>query len=252
MVRFFFILVLLTLVPTAVVAQERAEKFEYQVTWANSDVATLKMQRGCKRNGYVPASLTASALGVAEQIHSFQIRLDSFSNGSGYPLEGRTHVVEEGIERRFKTRFREDGLAKVTKKFRKKESVLKVRFRRPTHDLLSWAFALREEKLERGESFTYHVWDGWKLVRLQASVKKRERVWTPDGTHAALRIELTRTRLHHRGKKAYREKEEPEKIGTIWITPDASRVPVAMDFDAPVGVAKIRLTRTKKARCSLD
>lgn len=250
MPRHLLMLVFLsTLWASTAVAQERAEKFEYQVTWANSEVATLKLQRGCQRKGYVPAAMTAGSLGVAEQIHSFQIRLDSFTNGSGHPLEGRTFIVEEGLKRQFKTRFEEDGSAKVTKKFRKKTSVRRVRFERPTHDLLSWAFELRDEKLQPGNTFNYYVWDGWKLVRLRATVKKAERIWTPEGTRDAWRVKLERTRLHHGGEKAYQPKADTERIGVIWYSRDEERIPVAMDFDAPVGVAKIRLRREKSSRC---
>lgn len=231
------------------VAAQTAEKFTYTVTWGYSDVATMKLQTGCPTKGYVPTALTAKSTGFAEQLHEFEVRLDSFANTDGETLEGRTFVNEEGVSRYFRTRFATDGPSKVVKKYKTKQSTLALTFRGSTHDLLSWSYALRNESLKTGASFSYYVWDGWKLATVRADVKKTERLWTPSGTYPAYRIELTRTRLHHAGDKAYQPKKAPNLLGTIWLA-KKGHLPVGMDFDAPVGVAKIRLSQVHRSPCS--
>ena len=231
-------------------AQTKAEKFEYAVTWGYSDVARMTIKRGCPKGGYTPHMLSARSTGVAEQLHEFQVRLDSFADPDGRSLEGRTFVKEDGIPRFFRTRFAEDGSARVQKRFKKRENVLDLTFRGQTHDLLSWSFALRSRELKPGTTITYHIWDGWKLARLEARVKKTERLWTPSDTYQAYRIDLVRTRLHHRGEKAYEPKADTRKLGVLWLADDDLHTPVGMDFDAPVGVAKIRLQRMRRVDCS--
>jgi hypothetical protein len=230
-------------------AEEHAERYDYEVSWGYSDVARVTLQRGCERDGYRPAKLSAKSLGVAEQLHSFTITLDSFLDPAGRTLEGRTYIREEGVARRYRTRFAEDGKAQTHKKFKKKQSVLKLSLRPGTFDLLSWAFSLREENLSFGSTYSYFVWDGWKLTRVRASVAKKERIWTPKGTYDAHRITLHRERLFHTGSNAYQVKKPGKKIGTMWLRDDTSRAPVAMDFSAPVGLAKLRLSREKTSAC---
>mgnify|MGYP006188549727 CR=1 FL=1 len=231
-------------------AQPRSEKLEFDVTWGYSDVAKMTLVRGCPRNGYTPAALTARSRGAAEQLHAFEVRLDSFV-ASQLPLEGRTYIFEDGRPRSFRTRFgQKTGDTKVTKKFRKQETTLKLELEHPTHDLLSWIFVLRNRKLSNGASYDYYVWDGWKLARITATVGKPERVWTPAGTHDAYRIQIARRRLHHAGAKKYAPLRDTEHLATLWLSTSSAHIPVALDFDAPVGTAKVRLTRSSIATCS--
>ena len=231
-------------------AQARAEMFDYQVTWGHASVGKLTVQRGCPRDGYVPAALRAHSLGTVEQLHAFELRLDSFLGADGRPLEGWTRIEEKRKPRSFKTRFSQDsGAARVTKEFEKRETRLELAFRGTTHDLLSWWYTLRNEKLKENRVFEYHVWDGWKLVRMTASVGPLERVWTPVGTWDAHRVKLVRTRLHHAGSDAYTAKRTVETIGVLWLASGDGNIPVALDLEAPVGVAKVRLTRKGSRDC---
>lgn len=230
-------------------AQGAAERFDYEVHWGYSDVARVTLQRGCERDGYVPTSLSAKSLGVADQIHAMQIKLDSFVSPAGRSLEGRTFIEEEGVPRKYRTRFADGGGAFAQKTYRKKESTLRLSLRPGTHDLLSWFFALRSKSLTEGAAHAFYVWDGWKLTRVTARVGELERVWTPHGTYDARRVVLTRVRLHHATSQAYTPKSDVEDVGTVWLANDTQHTPVAMDFSARVGVAKLRLARTTSKSC---
>lgn len=230
-------------------AQVLGEQYEYEVQWGYADVARVKLQRGCPRKGYVPAKLSAKTLGVANQIHAFEIVLDSFMSANGQTFEGRTFIEEEGVPRRYKTRFNSKGTAFTQKQYKKQHSSQRLSLKPGTHDLLSWFFALRSLELKPKTTKAFYVWDGWKLTKLWGTVGKRERVWTPSGTFEAHPVELRRVRLHHATDKAFTPSADPEKIGTIWLLGDSRRTPVAMDFKAPVGLAKLRLVRQKDRTC---
>lgn len=239
------------LASTTAWAQARVEKLQYDITWGYNDVASMSLQLGCPRSSYVPAALTARSLGAAEQIHPFRVRFDSFLGSSGAPFEGRTYIFEDGTARSFQTRFlQRDGKARVQKKLGESTSTLRLSLARsPTHDMLSWLEALRKSELRAGRQHSFYIWDGWKLFELRATVEKAERVWTPLGTYEAWRIAIARTRLHHSSDEAYQPKQAPRVLGSLWLSTSAGHLPVAMDFVAPVGKAKIRLTRASVAAC---
>ena len=228
-------------------AQDKAERFDYDVEWGYADVARVSIQRGCTKDGYRPSFLTAKSLGLAEQVHAFDIRLDSFATPDGRTLEGRTFIEEEGLSRRYRTRFASTGAAVTQKEVRDKTSQLKLKLRPGTYDLLSWFNSLRTLPISEGTAHRFYVWDGWKLSELTAAIGKLERVWTPAGTYDAYRIVVTRVRLHHAAKQ-YQPKSEREDLGTLWLT--AAAMPVAMDFKAPVGLAKVRLSRSVQRPCA--
>ena len=225
------------------------ERFDYDVEWGYTDVATVSVRRGCPRNGYVPSRLRATSRGVISQIHAFEVVLDSFSNLSGRTLEGRTFVKEEGVPRKYRTRFSDDGRAVAHKVLSAGESTTMLRLRPPTYDLLSWFFALREADLDGGRVHELDIWDGWKLTRLRGVVGAVERVWTPTGTFEAHKVVLSRVRLRHGGPKAYEAVAAREKIGAVWFSADAARTPVALELKAPVGMTKLRLKSTLRRPC---
>ncbi len=241
------LLVFFAAVPAA--AQQTGERFEYEVSWGYADVGHVTLQRGCPRDGYRPAKLSAKSQGVIEQLHSFVIKLDSFTALTGRSLEGRTFIEEEGVPRRYKTRFSATGSAVTQKTYRRKDSTLRLALRPGTHDLLSWFFALRATSMAAATSASFHVWDGWKLARVTAAIGKVERVWTSAGTFDAHKVSLSRQRLHHTSTKSYQPNGKPEEIGTVWFTDDDAHAPIAMDFRVPLGVAKLRLVRQTATIC---
>lgn len=238
--------------PTAT-AQDAAEKLQYDISWGYADVANLTLQRACARKGYRPASMKAKSVGIANQIHEFDIRLDSFTKpDSLHPLEGRTMIFEDEERRSFQSRFEENLLVRVQKVFKDKTQKFQLTLPAVAHDLLSWVFALRVELPKPEASKSYYVWDGWKLVRLEATTQPLEHVWTPLGVYDAWPVALHRTRLHHSGLQVGTPKGSRERIGTLWIANDTARTPVAMDFTGRVGVAKVRLKTARRVQCSGD
>ncbi len=234
---------------TAEAAAQSSERFGYEVSWGDAQVASMRLDVGCKRDSHVPAALVAQSTGMANQIHSFDIRLDSFFVPNGRSLEGRTRITEEGEPRSFKSRFKKPSTVRVTKTFRGKTTKQAFALPGTTQDLLSWMLHLRTRELAAGSKFVYWVWDGWKLFKLEAIVGKPEAVATGQGAKRAYAIELFRTVHHHGGPKKFKPKGDRDELGTLWVGVDAERTPWAMTFDAPVGTARVALQTVRRATC---
>jgi len=232
-------------------AQERSERLQYSVHYGPATLAELNFHVGCSAQSYRPAMLNAQSLGFADQVRSFTVRLDTFvDGGSGYSLEGRTFIEEKGEPRRYRSRFSPHPSVRVERQFRgstrHQEHLLPAR----SHDLLSWLLHLRKERtLTPNTRHTYHVWDGWKLVQLDATIGSSETIRSPRGTFTAFPITLERTRLHHEGQKRFEVQSSKEGLGTIWLSADSRRLPIAMNFRAPIGEVRIALTGVQSSPC---
>jgi hypothetical protein len=234
-----------------------AEKHRYEVSFSDARLATVRLRTACpdtsRSTPYIPAVIYAFSQGFASKVHSFVIRLDSFmSTSRDRSYEGRTRITEEGETRRFKSRFRKKPSVETLKTWAGGEKTYRqnVSLPGPGHDLISWLYELRDvPSLTAGDRHTFYVWDGWKLVRLVATVEERSRVSTPMGTFHAFPVELVRTRLHHEGAKRFKPREDAEKLGTVWLRDDRYRRPVAMHFHSPIGTVKIRLEASRVRSC---
>lgn len=235
--------------------QDLAEKFYYHVHYGKSRVANVNLFTGCTNTKTKPAAMMAISKGLAEQIHSFSIRFDSMLKPrQTTPLLGITSITEEGRTRVYRSRFKGQKTSKinVTSRFKGKFKRQNIDLPYPAHDMLSWILDLRtKSSFAPKTQYTYYVWDGWKLFRLNATVKKAERMITPSGNYKAHRIELKRTRLHHDGDKKLTAKKKTENLGIIWLSTDAQKMPVAINFYAAVGNANIRLLKHTKKTCQV-
>jgi hypothetical protein len=229
-------------------AQHR-EDLGFSVEWGGARVATLRMLQLCPERGHIAAGLAAKSLGVATQLHPFNIRLDSIFSSSG-STRARTRIREEGLTRTFRTLFDSSGLMEVEKTWKGRRSVQRYPRVDGTHDLLSWLFVLRSQPIHAGKRYAYRVWDGWKMVELTASIRGRERVWLADGIQEGWAVELMRRRVPTKpGKDAQKRAAGSESLGTIWLSVTDGRLPIAMDFRAPIGKAKIRLLSNDVRTC---
>ncbi|MFU8802859.1 MAG: DUF3108 domain-containing protein [Bradymonadaceae bacterium] len=233
-------------------AAERSERLQYSVHYGPATLASLNVQVGCTARSYRPAMLTAQSQGFADQVRSFTVRLDSFIEArSGYSLEGRTFIEEKGLPRRYRSRFSANPSVRVEREFRGKTRHEDIKLPQRGHDLLSWLLDLRNEPtLATNTRHSYFVWDGWKLVQLDAIIGKPEKIQSPQGTYTAYPITLERTRLpHDAGEVARGVRHKKERVGTLWLTTDARRLPIAMTFRAPIGEVRITLTGAHSSPC---
>jgi hypothetical protein len=230
-------------------AQEReAETLVYEVRWGLAKVAALRLKSGCSNPRYRPVQLRAKSLGLAEQIHAFDIQLDSFIDLNTQSLQGRTSIEEEGHRRAFRTTFR-GPKSTVTKDLGGDALTRTVDLPRSAHDLLSWIFQLRARELSAQSTHSFKVWDGWKLVEITAQIGRPEKKWIQEKSVTTIPAHLTRTRMSLSKPTSKQEQAKAEDLGTIWFADDRGHRPVAMSFLAPLRNAEIKLQRTLINAC---
>lgn len=232
----------------------REHASSFAVSWNGATVAGVKLHQGCPNHKQItPHALIASSTGLADDLHSFSIRLDTFLllDTSSYPLLGLTKITEEGRTRAFRSKFSTRAVTVEATVFGTKKPQTTHDLPRRSHDLLSWLLDLRLDLAEDASltSRAYLVWDGWKLVEITARKRKRrETISTPHASYEDAHVfSLTRTRIDLAdGSK----KGDAEDLGTIWFSSDPSPDLIAMDFESKVGTASIRLLERKSSTCA--
>lgn len=232
----------------------QSERLGYEVRFRGARVASISQHIGCPTDKHRSAAMIATSYGLAEDMHSFHIRLDSFfSPTEVLPFQGRTKITEEGKTRSYKSNFTKAPAVKVDAKIFDEQS-REQRYTLPTrsHDLLSWMlhYRARTSSWEKGYAETYYVWDGWKLVRLETKILGQQNLETPYGKYKTWAVDLTRTRMKYdKDANAFKVSSEPSALGTLWFTTDAEHILVGMDFDSRIGVANIRLAKAERDAC---
>ncbi len=227
----------------------RSSKSLYKVSWHDASVARVSLNVGCPTDKYTPAALIASSTGLADDLHSFSIRLDSFLSLANtlLPLQGRTRITEEERTRSYISSFDDASVEVKSNIFGKKKTHTHT-LPEPSHDLLSWMFAVSAELADTSfTSATYTVWDGWKLVKIKATRQtKTSSITTPLATYKGAHvISLERTRIDSSGKPT----GDASSLGTLWFSDAPSPQLVAMDFESRVGLANIRLVKHSSSTC---
>ena len=240
--------------PLAAASPPRAERFYYQVTFGKAHVANVNLFTGCPQKTSTPWALVAVSQGMAQQLHAFSVRFDSFLDlKAPKPLLGLTQITEEGETRSYRTSFADAPTLQVTATLGAQapsQRQVTLPGGHVSHDMISWIAHLRQEPvLARDASYEYWVWDGWKLFTLQARVEGQTTLSTPAGDQRVWSIRLDRTRRHHQGAKLHQPSRAAQRLGRLYLTIDALRRPVGMDFEARVGAAYVRLQRQRHERC---
>lgn len=231
-------------------AEERVQKSLYKVSWHDASVARVSLHIGCPTAKHTPAALIASSTGLAHDIHSFSIRLDSFLSLTRdiLPLQGRTSITEEARTRAYISSFSDSSVSVKSDIFGKKKEASHD-LPQPSHDLLSWVLATGKEISDPDfSSSRYTVWDGWKLVELKIVRQPSSDISTPFKTFKDAHVlAVTRTRVDSSGKAL----GESSSLGTVWFSKTTSPRLVAMDFESRMGLATIRLVKHSTKTCKV-
>ncbi|RVU43135.1 DUF3108 domain-containing protein [Lujinxingia sediminis] len=234
-------------------AAEPGERARYRVSYGPAHLADLALEVGCEREAQVQGRLFARSRGMASQVHPFRVQLDTVVRVGEGAVRAQTFIEEDGVPRRYRSHFGGEPRVRTEWEFRgvtrREQALLPGR----GHDLLSWMLALRE-RVGRGESLEarqrFVVWDGWKLVYLDAIPAEVEERWTPVGSVRAQRFVLQRTHLSHGVDQAARPSGEgAEELGAIWMELSERALPVEMAFLAPIGRVRIALQAHQAGSC---
>jgi len=233
-----------------------SESSAFAVTWGEARLARIDLKLGCPKRGIRAAALIASSEGFAEQIHPFHVRFDSFlDDASRRSPQGRTSITEDGRTRAYKTSFNARGAAIVRANVFGAERDPKTLFfaSRPD-DMISWMLRARQDvAFAEGTTAHFLVWDGWKSFWLSMTVERLERIATPAGSYKAWRVKLERAAVSADARATTTPKRRGmayEDVATAWFAQAKGHPLIGMDYDAPIGTARIRLSGYSRRACS--
>ena len=219
-----------------------AETLSYDVSWssyltAGTAVVTVKEKKPSFQSTayYIVAEGRSTPLlsTLYALYYKVDTLLDSYTllpqRGSVYSEEGRRH--------RFKTTQFDRAAKKVRFEYRT-DTTVKADFQTSpvTQDVLSAIYVLRTIPLKAGDRMTMPVSDNGINYKVQFDAGASEKVRTPRGDQAAVKIRLS----------VFDDKAKPVgKNVFIWISEDERRLPVKLQADLPVGSFNLLLREVK-------
>jgi hypothetical protein len=242
------------------------EQLFYSVEVSGADAARASLQVGKKKTKkgvtYVPIAGRAISHGFFAKSYPLDNKADTYIDlSTGQPFKADKIIKENGSFRRYNVRFNPDGYsASVDKELRNKgeKKTKKRQFLRAVpgaiHDGLSWIYALRGEKLAKGDKYTYYIYDGWKLSKLVVTVVGKETAWTPLKEYKTIKVDIERTILNSRwkGKKGTKgnrgapklsNREKPYYFSSIYFSDDALHIPVKVFVTSQKADSELKLVK---------
>ncbi|MFW5968620.1 MAG: DUF3108 domain-containing protein [Persicimonas sp.] len=235
------------------------EELYYSVRVNDAEALRASVRAGHPRMhndlAYVPISGVAQSVGFFNQVYPLDDRGHTFIDPSDRrPLRSEKDFEERGKTRTYRVDYAlDDYRARVEKSNKKHDNRFNYAIPEPTHDMMSWMYALRSEsEFAVGDEFSYYVYDGWKLSRVNLEVVAEEDVLTPMGWFKSYRLSFVRQVLDSKRKKASDDSfEDPElkmrtprdKSGHLWLSRDENRLPIKVSLDTKFGKSEAVLIK---------
>jgi hypothetical protein len=238
------------------------EELYYSVEISGSDAARASIRVGKRQKSkgvtYVPVAAKAITHGFFAKSYPVNNKADTFINvNTLQPIKSEKVIREKGESRVYSVRYDPASYsARVDKEMSKDKKTRKRTYERPVpaaiHDGLSWVYELRMERLEKGDSYTYYIYDGWKLSQLKVTVVgKKKNVWTPLREFDTIKVDVERTILSSSWPKGSKSKsnprlsnrEKPYYFSTIFLSDDEARVPVRIFVTSKKADSELKLVK---------
>lgn len=173
------------------------------------------------------------------------------------PLWGEKLLEDSGRSRTYTTIYGSDDYEVTVTRAEGSDSWERTRLSPSrTDDAFSWIFRLREAPLNVGDYYTFYIFDGWLLRRLHARVvshTERHEDVTRRSTTMTAEITLVADAMDENPALPWAEDDADlapvftsrrlDDVGTLWISLDERRVPVALEVRTPVGFMRIGMSR---------
>jgi hypothetical protein len=252
--------------PTAVIDTFRwpGEEFYYSVRLNGAEAMRASLRAGDLRRSnnrpYVPISAVAQSVGFFQGIYPIDDRANTFVDPESFrPLRSEKLFQERGKTRGYKVDYIHSTYrAKVEKQKEKRTFRFNYSIPGTTHDMISWMYDLRSrESLKVGDTFTYYIYDGWKLSRVSMEVLAKEDVYTPMGWFKSWKISFGREVLKSHKKKdddgkpitpLLRVKTPDKHSGYLYLSRDENRLPIKVSLGTKFGTSEALLIRYKPHR----
>jgi hypothetical protein len=233
--------------PTAPRAEQRVpfaagETLSYDVSWSSyltaGTATTTVLEKKPSLNStayYIVAEGRPTPL--LSKLYSVYYKLDTLLDSFTLLPQRGSVYSEEGKRHRFKTTQFDRAAKKVLFEY-KADTTVKSDFATSavTQDALSAIYVLRAIPLKPGEKMTMPISDNGKNYKVQFDAGASEKVRTPRGDQAALKIRLSVS--DDLGKSV-------GKNVFIWISEDERHLPVKLQADLPVGSFNLLLREVK-------
>ncbi|HET7439915.1 MAG TPA: DUF3108 domain-containing protein [Terriglobales bacterium] len=215
------------------------QTYVYGVEWHlfNAGIATVKMEAaGAEKK----VTAIANSIGAVNVLYSVHDQFESrFSPQTFCSLRVVKHTEEGSRKRDTQIRFDYSrGKAVLDEKNLKTGETKHVENDVPAciTDVVTGFYYLASLPLQTGNSYTFSINDGGKTAEVQARVEGRERVKTPAGSFAAVRVAVEPISGPLKGK------------GKVWVwySDDGNHVPVQMRSKLGWGTLLFRLQRWEK------
>ncbi|RAL21548.1 hypothetical protein DL240_11870 [Lujinxingia litoralis] len=235
--------------------------FSVRVNDAEAMRAGLRTGELRRNNGrvYVPLSGTAQSRGFFHAVYPLDDRANTYLDPVSFrPWRTEKRFEERGQTRVYNVDYHHPSFeARVERHRNERKSRLRTAIPERTHDMLTWLYELRSQpQLEPGQRFSFYIYDGWLLSRLDVEVAAREDILTPLGWFHTYRLDFVRHIMDadrgaidaDRGERSAPRvamREEARHSGSLWLSRDANLIPVRVTINTPLGAGEAVLIHYK-------
>ena len=205
---------------------------------------------------YVPISGVARSRGFFDAIYPVDDRINVYLDpATNRPFRSEKRLDENNRFRTYDVDYRRHEYIAYVERFRRdRESTFQDSIPAETHNMISWLYELRRtDDIAIGDQFSYFIYDGWLLSRIELEVVAREDLLTPIGWFKTWRVDFERDIL--RSRRARRNDDEPPQppeiivddaarhTGSIWFSRDQNMIPVKFSVDSTFGSGDVVIIR---------
>ena len=236
------------------------EQFYYSLRVNGAEAMRAVLQTGQHRHAdsgpYVAAGLDVRSVGFFDSIYSVDHRADTYVNPQSLlPYRSEKRFTEKGDTRTYRVDYQHgDFMAQCRHTRPNTERDYQWRIPGKTHDMISWLYELRSRSIGLGDSFVFHIYDGWKISEVHVDVVGKEDLYTPAGWFKSWKLKFVRKIVHptkpddraegDTGFEPVMDVREPSRhSGFFWLSRDANHLPLRMTMRAGFGYGEAVLMK---------
>ncbi len=228
------------------------EELYYSVRINNSEAIRAGIRTGEVRSRggrhYVPVNGMARSRGFFNAVYPIDDHANTyFDPATSFPLRSEKTFEENNRLRRYDVDYEHGSfIAQVERVRGDRESRFQAPIPAETHDMVTWLYDLRQVgDIAIGDEFSYYIYDGWLLSRVDLKVTDREDLLTPMGWFKTWKLDFARQIMNaERRSKADNPSPKPPNVnirekrrhtGSLWLSRDVNYLPVRVTIDTMLG-----------------
>lgn len=238
------------------------EELYYSIRVNGAEAMRAGLRTGVLRqtNGrpYIALNGMARSQGFFHAIYPLDDRVHTFLDPHDFrPLRSEKVFLEAGKSRSYNVDYRH---SRFEAQVERAQETRITRFRSPipgsTHDMLTWVYDLRRiANFSVGDTFSFYIYDGWLLSRLDLEIVGREDLLTPMGWFKTWKVSFSRgimdvaVPLSEKNDANDGEKKKPtpplvslresaRHSGHIWFSRDENLLPVRVAINTTFGAGE--------------